>query len=93
LPPYLSVIIAACFEIAYFLCLQIEIPALLFLTNCIQLLHPSSSQPVLQDSRSRAQIELPDLTASALMQLYKQHAPDKAPAVQAVLEASLQGLS
>jgi hypothetical protein len=47
-------------------------------------------QPVLQDARSRAQIELPDLAASTLMSLYKQHAPSKLPVVQTVLEANLQ---
>lgn len=52
-----------------------------------------SLQPVLQDGRTRAQIELPELTASALMRMYKQHAPAKVPAVQAMLEANLQSAS
>jgi len=48
-----------------------------------------TDKPVLQDDRSRAQIELPDLAASSLMRMYKQHAPSKVAVVQSVLEDSL----
>ncbi|PNH06369.1 ER membrane protein complex subunit 2 [Tetrabaena socialis] len=44
----------------------------------------------LQDARSRAQIELPEVTAQALLRIYKQHAPDKLPFVEPML-AKLNG--
>jgi hypothetical protein len=40
---------------------------------------------VLQDSLTRALIELPGLTLDALQQQYSQHAPDKLPLVRGVL--------
>jgi hypothetical protein len=42
-------------------------------------------QVVLQDSLTRALIELPGLTADALMQQYQQHAPSKQVLVHEVL--------
>uniref|UniRef100_A0A7R9VEW4 ER membrane protein complex subunit 2 n=1 Tax=Chlamydomonas euryale TaxID=1486919 RepID=A0A7R9VEW4_9CHLO len=44
----------------------------------------------LQDSRTRAQIELPDLTADVLISMYRKHAPDKLPLLEPMLKA--QGL-
>ncbi|GFR47411.1 hypothetical protein Agub_g9128 [Astrephomene gubernaculifera] len=44
----------------------------------------------LQDARSRAQIELPEVTTKALLRIYKQHAPDKLPFVEPIL-AKLSG--
>ncbi|KXZ47288.1 hypothetical protein GPECTOR_36g15 [Gonium pectorale] len=46
----------------------------------------------LQDARSRAQIELPEVTTQALLRIYKQHAPDKLPFVEPIL-AKLAGQS
>ncbi|GIL75572.1 hypothetical protein Vretimale_15176 [Volvox reticuliferus] len=45
----------------------------------------------LQDARSRAQIELPDVTTQALLRIYKQHAPDKLPFVEPILAKLLSG--
>ncbi|KAG2483062.1 hypothetical protein HYH03_018045 [Edaphochlamys debaryana] len=39
----------------------------------------------LQDARSRAQIELPEVATQALLRIYKQHAPDKLPFVEPIL--------
>lgn len=47
-------------------------------------------QVALQDSRSRAAIELPGLTTQALLRTYQEHAKDKLPLVQALL--TKQGL-
>ncbi|KAG1672000.1 hypothetical protein FOA52_013373 [Chlamydomonas sp. UWO 241] len=44
----------------------------------------------LQDARTRAQMELPDLTAQALIKMYRQHAPDKLHLLEPTLRA--QGL-
>lgn len=41
---------------------------------------------VVQDARSRAQIELPDVTAQALLRVYQLHAPSKLPLVTALLQ-------
>ncbi|GFH18524.1 TPR_REGION domain-containing protein [Haematococcus lacustris] len=43
----------------------------------------------LQDSRTRAQIELPELAARAVLKEYKTHAPNKVAVATAVLEAAL----
>ncbi|GAX84373.1 hypothetical protein CEUSTIGMA_g11795.t1 [Chlamydomonas eustigma] len=40
----------------------------------------------LQDSKTRAQIELPDLSAQALIKLYRQNAPDKLPLLEPMLK-------
>ncbi|GLI61847.1 hypothetical protein VaNZ11_004355 [Volvox africanus] len=45
----------------------------------------------LQDARSRAQIELPDVSTQALLRIYKQHAPDKLPFVEPILAKLLSG--
>ncbi|EFJ50259.1 hypothetical protein VOLCADRAFT_73964 [Volvox carteri f. nagariensis] len=45
----------------------------------------------LQDARSRAQIELPEVTSQALLRIYKQHAPDKLPFVEPILAKLLSG--
>ena len=47
-------------------------------------------QVSLQDSRTRAQIELPDLTTQAIIKLYRQHAPDKLKLLEPMLRG--QGL-
>ncbi|KAG2452363.1 hypothetical protein HYH02_003385 [Chlamydomonas schloesseri] len=39
----------------------------------------------LQDARSRAQIELPEVSTQALLRIYKTHAPDKLPFVEPIL--------
>eukprot|EP00195_Chlamydomonas_chlamydogama_P009581 CAMPEP_0202894790 /NCGR_PEP_ID=MMETSP1392-20130828/4111_1 /ASSEMBLY_ACC=CAM_ASM_000868 /TAXON_ID=225041 /ORGANISM="Chlamydomonas chlamydogama, Strain SAG 11-48b" /LENGTH=304 /DNA_ID=CAMNT_0049579581 /DNA_START=42 /DNA_END=956 /DNA_ORIENTATION=- len=44
----------------------------------------------LQDSRTRAQIDLPNLTTQALINIYREYAPDKLPVLQSILEK--QGL-
>ena len=51
---------------------------------------PLSPQVSLQDSKTRAQIELPDLTAQALIKLYRKHAPQKLPLLEPMLRK--QGL-
>lgn len=38
---------------------------------------PLCAQVSLQDSKTRAQIELPDVTAQVMIKLYKKYAPDK----------------
>ncbi|KAL6751917.1 hypothetical protein V8C86DRAFT_3019753 [Haematococcus lacustris] len=43
----------------------------------------------LQDSRTRAQIELPELAARAVLKEYKTHAPNKVAVATVVLEAAL----
>lgn len=40
----------------------------------------------MQDARSRAQIELPDLTASAVMRIYRKEASDKMALAQGTLK-------
>lgn len=46
-------------------------------------------QVVLQDSRTRAQIELPDLAVQALLKLYRQQAPAGcSKLVESVIESS-----
>lgn len=47
-------------------------------------------QVAVQDARSRAAIELPGLTAQALLRIYQEHAKDKLPLVQELL--TKQGL-
>ncbi len=49
---------------------------------------PPSSQVALQDSLTRAVLELPALAADALQQHYREHAPSKLPALQRVLLGS-----
>ena len=44
------------------------------------------AQVVVQDARSRAQIELPEVTAQTLLRVYQLHAPDKLPLVTALLQ-------
>jgi hypothetical protein len=44
----------------------------------------------LQDSRSRAQIELPELTAQGLIKLYRKFAPQQLPLLEPMLKQ--QGL-
>lgn len=47
-------------------------------------------QVTLQDSRSRAQIELPELTSQALIKLYRKFAPQQLPLLEPMLRK--QGL-
>jgi hypothetical protein len=46
----------------------------------------------LQDSKTRAQIELPDLTGQALIKLYKQNAPEKLPLLEPFLKREAEEL-
>jgi hypothetical protein len=50
---------------------------------------PVFVQVSLQDSRTRAQIELPELAAQSLLRQYKQQAPGKQEIVTSLLEKAL----